>query len=98
MKLDRRTLLRAGLATVGTGAISWVSDWNLGSAFGAQTPAPANASYPDEILNPVEVHGADAVPIIGQLPGARRMYVLPDAKGEYHRLGSLVMTRIARPQ
>jgi quercetin 2,3-dioxygenase len=98
MKLDRRTLLRAGFATMGSGAISWISGWNFSSALAAQTPAPANGSYPDEILNPVEVHGADAIPVIGKLPGARRLYVLPDAKGEYHLLGSLLMTRIARPQ
>jgi quercetin 2,3-dioxygenase len=97
MKLDRRTLLRAGLVTAGTSAINWAAGWNRVGVFAAQAPAPATGTYPDEILNPVEVHGAEAVPVIGQLPGARRMYVLPDAKGEYHRLGSLVMTRIARP-
>jgi quercetin 2,3-dioxygenase len=41
--------------------------------------------------------GPEAIPIIGELPGARRMYVLPDGKGEYHRIGSFVMTRITRP-
>ena len=60
----------------------------------AEQQAP---SFPDEILNPVEVSGEEAVPIIGRLPGARRMYVLPANIGEYHRVGSQVMTRIARP-
>lgn len=97
MKLGRRAVLRSGFAAVGVGATAWAAGWNPISASLAQS-APANQSYPDEVLNPVEVHGPDAVPIIGQLPGARRMYVLPDGKGEYFRLGSLVMTRIARPQ
>jgi quercetin 2,3-dioxygenase len=62
-------------------------------AFGAQTPP----SYPDDVLNPVEVSGAEAVPVVGELPGARRMYVLPDGKGEYHQIGPFAMTRITRP-
>ena len=53
---------------------------------------------PDEILNPVEVSGAEAVPLIGKLPGQKRMYVLPADAGEYHRVGSQVMKRIARPE
>ena len=55
------------------------------------------AGVPDEILNPVEVSGADAEAVMGQLPGRKRMYVLPDSAGEYHRVGSQVMKRVARP-
>ena len=33
---------------------------------------------------------------MGKLPGQKRMYVLPDNAGEYHRVGSQVMKRIAR--
>ena len=59
----------------------------------AQAPL---AGVPDEILNPVEVSGAEAVPVMGKLPGQKRMYVLPNDAGEYHRVGSQVMKRIAR--
>ena len=59
----------------------------------AQAPL---AGVPDEILNPVEVSGAEAQPVMGKLPGQKRMYVLPDNAGEYHRVGSQVMKRIAR--
>ena len=45
---------------------------------------------------PVEVSGADAEPVMGKLPGQKRMYVLPNDAGEYHRVGSQVMKRIAR--
>jgi quercetin 2,3-dioxygenase len=94
MKIDRRSVLHAAAMAAGVGAASWATGGHrLGTWAAAQTPASA----PDEVLNPVEVTGPDAVPIIGQLPGARRMYVLPDGKGEYHRVGSFVMTRIARP-
>jgi quercetin 2,3-dioxygenase len=54
------------------------------------------SGVPDEILNPVEVTGADAQPVMGKLPGQKRMYVLPNDAGEYHRVGSQVMKRIAR--
>jgi quercetin 2,3-dioxygenase len=33
---------------------------------------------------------------MGKLPGQKRMYVLPNDAGEYHRVGSQVMKRIAR--
>jgi quercetin 2,3-dioxygenase len=54
------------------------------------------AGVPDEILNPVEVSGAEAEPVMGKLPGQKRMYVLPNDAGEYYRVGSHVMKRIAR--
>ena len=42
--------------------------------------------------------GDDAVPIVGRLPGARRMYMLPADQGEFHLVGSQVIKRIARSQ
>lgn len=45
------------------------------------------SGIPDEILNPVEVSGAEAVPVIGRLPGQNRMCVLPGNAGEYLRVG-----------
>ena len=60
--------------------------------------AQSAASFPDEILNPTEVSGEEAVPIVGRLPGARRMYVLPNDQGEFHLAGSQVIKRIARSQ
>ena len=94
MKIDRRSVLHAAAMAAGVGAASWATG---GHRFVTWAAAQAPASAPDEVLNPVEVTGPDAVPIIGQLPGARRMYVLPDGKGEYHRVGPFVMTRTARP-
>ena len=38
------------------------------------------------------------MPIVGRLPGARRMYVLPADQGEFHLVGSQVIKRIARSQ
>src|ERR1700722_1148497 len=93
MRVDRRSLLKTGAIAAGAGVASWTLGWRGVSAGAAQAPA----SIPDEILNPVEVSGPDAIPIIGKLPGARRMYVLPDGNGEYYRIGSFVMTRVARP-
>ena len=93
MKMDRRSLLQAAAMAAGVGAASWSTGWQRSGVWAAQAPASA----PDDVLNPVEATGPEAIPIIGQLPGARRMYVLPDGKGEYHRVGSFVMTRIARP-
>jgi quercetin 2,3-dioxygenase len=94
MKINRRSFLHATGMAAGIGVASWATGrYGLGMSAAAQAPTSA----PDDVLNPVEVTGPDAVPIIGQLPGARRMYVLPDGKGEYHRVGPFVMTRIARP-
>jgi quercetin 2,3-dioxygenase len=62
-----------------------------------QTSAAFAADQPDEVLNPVEVSGADAVPVIGRLPGSKHMYVLPAGAGEHHLIGGQVMTRVSRP-
>ena len=59
----------------------------------AMAQQPGLADVPDEILNPVEVSGDEAVPILGRLPGARRMYVLPADAGEHYLVGGHVMTR-----
>ena len=88
---DRRRFL----STAGIAAGSGLAGWNMFGSFGvlAQQVPPG---VPDEILNPVEVSGAEAEPVMGKLPGAKRMYVLPNDAGEYHRVGSQVMKRIAR--
>ena len=87
---------RTFLGTAGLAASSGL----VGLAFGRDTLTSAlqgGAAAPDYVLNPVEVSGAEARPIIGRLPGARRMYVLPANAGEYHLIGGQVMTRAARP-
>ena len=86
---------RRFISTAAIAAGSGLAGWNVLGSRGllAQAPPPG---IPDEILNPVEVSGAEAVPVIGKLPGQKRMYVLPDNAGEYHRVGSQVMKRIAR--
>ena len=88
---DRRRFINSAGILAGSGLIGW-------TAYGhrrllAQTPP---AAFPDEILNPVEVSGPEAEPVMGKLPGQKRMYVLPHDAGEYHRIGSQVMKRIAR--
>src|ERR1700723_465137 len=93
MRMDRRLLLQTGGIAGSVGAASWATRWQGLWAWANQAPT----SVPDDVLSPVEVSGPDAIPVIGELPGARRMYVLPDGKGEYHRIGSFVMTRITRP-
>src|SRR5687767_6914175 len=89
---DRRRFISTAAIATGGGLAGW---YGLGSrSLFAQAPL---AGVPDEILNPVEVSGAGAQPVIGKLPGQKRMYVLPANAGEFHRVGSQVMKRIARP-
>ena len=89
--IDRRRFLGvAGLA-----ATSGVVGATFGPRLGARILQEANP--PDYVLNPVEVTGEEAIPIVGRLPGARRMYVLPPGVGDHHRIGGQVMTRSARP-
>ena len=88
---DRRRFL----STAGIAAGSGLAGWNMFGSSGLLAQQPL-AGVPDEILNPVEVSGAEAEPVMGKLPGAKRMYVLPNDAGEYHRVGSQVMRRIAR--
>src|SRR6187402_768210 len=90
---NRRTFLNTTLAA-GAGVLgSQVRGLSLLAA-GLQ----GGPNFPDEILNPVEVSGEEAVPIIGRLPGARRMYMLPADQGEFHVVGSQVIKRISRSQ
>ena len=89
---DRRRFISTAAIAAGGGLAGW-HELGLRSLL-AQAPL---VGVPDEILNPVEVSGAEAEPIIGKLPGQKRMYVLPANAGEYHRVGSQVMKRIARP-
>ena len=88
---NRRRFMNTAALAAGGG----LAGWHLSRATGLFAQAPI-AGIPDEILNPVEVSGAEAVPVIGKLPGQKRMYVLPNDAGEYHRIGSQVMRRIAR--
>ena len=88
----RRFITTAGLA-VGSGLAGWQA---LGARSLFSQGPPPGANFPDEILNPVEVSGAEAEPVMGRLPGAKRMYVLPESAGEFHRIGSQVMKRVAR--
>ena len=88
---DRRRFISAAAMAAGGG----LAGCHVQGASGLLAQEPP-AGVPDEILNPVEVSGADAVPVMGKLPGQKRMYVLPNDAGEYHRVGSQVMRRIAR--
>jgi quercetin 2,3-dioxygenase len=94
---NRRSFLHTGLAA-GAGVLGTRLAGPFGWLEAAQVGAQAPVIFPDEILNPVEVSGAEAVPIIGRLPGARRMYMLPADQGEFHLVGSQVIKRIARSQ
>lgn len=95
--LKRRDFIRLAGLGAGVGYLGLRSH-SLNGLFAAEAAAGAPAlDFPDEIMNPVEVSGADAVPIIGRLPGAKRMYVLPADQGEFQLVGSQVMKRIARP-
>ncbi len=88
---NRRDFLRIAGLTSGCGLLAYQA--GLALQGDAQTADP-----PADILNPVEVTGAPAVPILGRLPGARRMYMLPAGHGESYAIGGHVMTRLARPE
>jgi quercetin 2,3-dioxygenase len=89
---NRRRFISTAAIAAGSGLAGW-REVGFRSLL-AQAPL---AGVPDEILNPVEVSGPDAEAVMGQLPGRKRMYVLPNNAGEFHRVGSQVMKRIARP-
>ncbi len=89
---NRRTFLSSSVA-IGAGVV--------GVRFGGPLSllaqgGPDLSGIPAEILEPVEVSGDEAVAIVGRLPGARRMYMLPADQGEFHLIGSQVARRIAR--
>lgn len=86
---------RRFIGNLGVAAGSGFVAWNVFGSRGLLAQQSV-ADIPDEILNPVEVSGPEAEPILGKLPGQKRMYMLPNDAGEYHRVGSHVMKRIAR--
>ncbi len=88
---------RSFLTLAGLAAGTALFGVNRSGPFGPFAQEPAPPSFPDEILNPVEVSGAAAEPTIGKLPGERRMYVMNITQGEHHLIGSQVMSRVARP-
>lgn len=88
---DRRRFIN----TVGIAAGGGLIGWNVVGSRGLFAQQSV-AGIPDEILNPVEVSGPEAEPILGKPPGQKRMYMLPSDAGEHHRVGSQVMKRIAR--
>jgi len=91
---SRRRFIGTAALAAGSGLAAW--GMTRPRDLFAQVPT-GTPSFPDEVLNPVEVSGADAELVMGRLPGAKRMYVLPHDAGEFHRIGSQVMRRIARP-
>ena len=100
---SRRSLLSHSAGVIAAaGALGAVgSRWALAGAADAP-PGMPNGNLgplwlPDSVINPVELSGPDAEVIIGRPPGSRHLYMLPDGKGEYHRVGGFAMTRIARP-
>jgi quercetin 2,3-dioxygenase len=106
-EIDRRTFLSmTGLAaTSGVVGLTFGCSRNPGATSSAPPvasappagQAPPRVDAPANVLDPVEVSGEEAVPIMGRLPGARRMYVLPSEAGEHHLVGAFAMTRAARP-
>jgi quercetin 2,3-dioxygenase len=93
--IPRRTFLGVTGLAAGGGIVGAALGRPL--ALAAQAAQAAADNVPNEILNPVEVSGEEAVPIVGRLPGAKRMYVLPANAGEHYLVGGHVMTRVARP-
>jgi quercetin 2,3-dioxygenase len=91
--VPRRRFLDLSARAAGAGLFGLAA----GRTLGAWMPQQGPPEFPDSILNPVEVSGPEAVPIIGRLPGSRRMYVLPAGQGEYRLIGGHVLTRMARP-
>jgi len=88
---DRRRFISTAAIAAGSGLAGLHGLGTRGLLAQAQL-----AGVPDEILNPVEVSGAEAEPVMGKLPGSKRMYVLPADAGEFYRVGGHTMKRIAR--
>src|SRR6188472_2547708 len=93
---NRRTFLNVAGLAAGSG-LAGLAMGRSASLFAQAGGAQGAALAPDIVLNPVEVTGADAVPIVGRLPGLKRMYMLPADQGEFHVIGTQVMKRISRP-
>ena len=66
---DRRRFISAAAIAAGSGLAGWHGLGSRGLLAQAQL-----VGVPEEILNPVEVSGADAEPVMGKLPGQKRMY------------------------
>ena len=62
---DRRRFISTAAIAAGSGLAGWHGLGTRGLLAQAQL-----VGVPDEILNPVEVSGADAEPVMGKLPGA----------------------------
>ena len=76
---------RRFMGHLGVAAGSGLVAWNIFGSRGLLAQQSV-AGIPDEIVNPVEVSGPEAEPILGKLPGQKRMYMLPHDAGEYHRV------------
>jgi quercetin 2,3-dioxygenase len=103
---NRRQFLTLSAAAAAGGVLSykaghlsgaWAAEQQSGGAGKTGLQQPDAAAFPDEIINPSEITGPDAVPVLGQLPGGRRMYGLSAGEGEKHLIGSQVMVRVTRP-
>jgi len=65
---DRRRFISKAAVAAGSGLVGWTT---FGT--GSLLARPAPGGVPEEILNPVEVSGAEAEPVMGKLPGQKRM-------------------------
>ncbi len=103
---NRRQFLSMSAAVAAAGALAYKVGHPLNTLAAQQPFGPPGgfppqmgdpSDFPDDIVNPSEVTGPEAIPVLGRLPGARRMYMLPAGEGEKHLIGSLVMVRVTRP-
>jgi quercetin 2,3-dioxygenase len=100
---DRRQFLAYSAGVIAAaGALDTIgSRWTGARAANVPPDMPNSSLAPewlaDNVLHPVEVSGPDAEAIVGRLPGSRHLYLLPEGKGEYHRVGGFTVTRMARP-
>ena len=88
---DRRRFISTRRSPPGAGSPDGTASASRGLL--AQAPARRRAGRDSQSRRGQR---CDAEPVMGQLPGQKRMYVLPDNAGEYHRVGGQVMKRIAR--
>src|ERR1700728_547998 len=100
---DRRQFLAHSAGVIAAaGALDAIgSRWTRASAANVVPNMPNSILAPkwlaDNVLHRVDVSGPDAEAIVGRLPGSRHLYLLPEGKGEYHRVGGFSVTRMARP-
>jgi hypothetical protein len=91
---DRRQFLAHSAGVIATAGALRASAANASPNMPNSTLAPEWLA--ENVLHPVEVSGPDAEAIVGPLPGSRHLYMLPEGKGESHRLGGFTVTRMAR--